>query len=86
MSHTLESVRLHIIDYLRTRFGGSLEVNEHSRLIQDLSIDSLQVFEIMEDLEETYQIVVPLEVLYKPHLQTVSELAQEVLHLLEQKG
>ena len=83
MFHTLESVQQHIIGYLRAKLGGSLEVNEHSRLIQDLNITSLQVFEIMEEIEETYQIVVPLEVLYQPRLQTVSDLAEEVMHLLK---
>ena len=85
MAHTYESVLRHLTGYLHGRVEGSPEVNENSRLVQDLGIDSLRAFEIVEDLEDAYQIVVPLEVLYKRQIQTVSDLTREIVRLLDKK-
>ena len=85
MVHTYETVLAHITAYLHDRLDGAPEVDEKSRLIEDLSIDSLQAFEIMEDLEDAYQVVVPLETLYKRQIRTVSDLASQIMRLLEKK-
>ena len=83
MSHTYEDVLQHIVDFLRNKLKGAAEVDENANLTKDLNVDSLLVFAIVEDLEETYQIVVPLELLYKQKIQTVAELAKEVVRLID---
>ena len=83
MTHTYENVLQHITGYLHNKLEGSPEVDEHAHFTRDLNVNSLQVFEIVEELEETYQIVIPLELLYKRRIQTVAELVQEVMRLLE---
>lgn len=85
MTHTYESVLQHITGYLHNKLEGAPEVDEDAHFTKDLNINSLQVFEIVEELEETYQIVIPLELLYKQRIQTVAELVEEVMRLLEKR-
>lgn len=83
LHHTYEDVLQHIIGFLRNRLEGAPEIDKNSHLIKDLNVNSLLVFEIVEELEVTYQIVVPLELLYKERIQTVAELANEVMRLTD---
>ncbi len=85
MTHTYESVLQHITGYLHNKLAGALEVDAQAHFTKDLNVNSLQVFEIVEELEETYQIVIPLELLYKQRIQTVAELVEEVMRLLEKR-
>ncbi len=85
MTHTYESVLQHITSYLHNKLAGAPEVDAQAHFTKDLNINSLQVFEIVEELEETYQIIIPLELLYKQHIQTVAELVEEVMRLLEKR-
>jgi len=64
MTHTYESVLQHITSYLHNKLAGAPEVDAQAHFTKDLNINSLQVFEIVEELEETYQIIIPLELLY----------------------
>jgi acyl carrier protein len=82
MSQTYEDVLKHIVDYLRTKLKGASEIDENTDFTRDLNVDSLLIFATVEDLEETYQIVIPLELLYQQKIQTVGELAKEVLRLI----
>lgn len=84
MPHTYEDVLQHIVGFLRKKLEGALEIDENARLTEDLNVDSLLVFAIVEDLEDTYKIVVPLELLYKHKIQTVAELAKEVVRLIDE--
>ena len=85
MPHTYESVLQHITGYLHNKLAGAPEVDAQAHFTRDLNVNSLQVFEIVEELEETYQIVIPLELLYKQRIQTVAELVEEVIRLLEKR-
>ena len=85
MSHTYEDVLQHIVAYLRNKLKGSPEIDENADFTRDLNVDSLLIFAIVEELEETYQIVVPLELLYKQKIQTVAELALEVVRLIDKR-
>lgn len=85
MAHTYDSVLRHIIGYLHGRLERAPEVHEHSRFVADLSVDSLEAFEIVGDLEDVYQIVVPLALLQQGRIQTVADLTKEIVRLLEER-
>ena len=85
MSHTYEDVLQHIVGYLRNKLKRASEIDENADFTRDLNVDSLLIFAIVEEIEETYQIVVPLELLYKQKIQTVAELAKEVMHLIDKR-
>jgi len=83
VTHTYDDVLRHITNYLHHRLEGSPLVTANSHFTQELHVDSLQVFEIVGELEEKYQVIIPLELLFKQRIQTVAQLVDEVMHLLE---
>ena len=83
MPHTYESVLQKIVEYLQSKIKGASRIDENTDFTRDLAVDSLLVFAIVEELEETYKIVIPLELFYKRKIRTVADLAKEVLHLLD---
>ena len=82
--HSYQEVLQHIVGFLQEKLEGSPPIGEEADLVKDLQVGSLLVFAIVEDLEETYQIVIPLQLLYKQKLQTVGELARQVVSLIEE--
>jgi acyl carrier protein len=85
MAHTYDSVLQHIVGYLHGRLEGAPEVHEHSRFVADLNVDSMEAFEIVGDLEDVYQIVVPLALLQQGRIQTVEDLTREIVRLLGER-
>ena len=83
MPHTYESVLQQIVEYLRSKIKEASRIDENADFTRDLAVDSLLVFAIVEELEETYKIVIPLELFYKHKIRTVADLAKEVLRLLD---
>ena len=84
MQHAYENVLRHIVVFLQGKLEGSPEIDENAHFTDDLHVGSLLIFAIVEDLEETYEIVIPLELLYKQKIQTVAQLAKEVTRLTTQ--
>ena len=53
-------------------------------LLADLGFDSLQVLELVGELEDHYNIAVPLNAL--THIRTVSQISAEVARLVAEQG
>ena len=53
------------------------EVTPETRFIADLNLDSLQVMELVANLEDTFEVIIPIE-----HLTTVQNIA-DVAALVE---
>lgn len=85
MLHTSDEVSQHIIKFLRSKLPGAPEIDPDAHFTRHLNLDSLLIFAVVEDLEETYKIVVPLDLLHKQRIQTVAELAKEVVRLIGEK-
>jgi acyl carrier protein len=49
-------------------------------LINDLNLDSLKVMEILEKLEDTYDISIPINIL--PGIRTLDDLVKEIQKLI----
>lgn len=56
--------------------GVDEEVTPEASLMEDLGLESLQIFEILEKLEAIFQIKIPGRVLMR--VDTVEELAEEI--------
>ena len=54
-----------------------------THFVSDLALSSLKIMDIMADVEDLFQIEIPLEQL--PEIRTVGDAAQRVTHLLETK-
>jgi acyl carrier protein len=55
-----------------------------SELLADLGFDSLQVLELVGELEDHFDIAIPLNSL--THIRTVAEIAAETRRLVEDGG
>jgi acyl carrier protein len=86
MAYTYEGVLKHVSGYLHDTLEGSPDVQEDSRLVEDLGVDSLKAFETVGDMEDFYQIVVPLAVLQQGRIRTVADLSNAIVGLLEAKS
>jgi acyl carrier protein len=86
MAYTYEGILKHVSGYLHDTLEGSPDVQEHSRLVEDLGVDSLKAFETVGDMEDFYQIVVPLAVLQQGQIRTVADLTNAIVGLLEAKS
>ena len=69
------------IDILKRISRRPIEPSLDSELLADLGFDSLQVLELVGELEDHFGIAVPLNDL--THIRTVSQVAQEVRTLVE---
>ena len=72
-----------ILETLRDRLkplSGDKEVNAQTDLVGDLGLDSLQVMELLMEMEDAFDISIPVNVM--ADVRTVDELAGAVKTLL----
>lgn len=72
------------IDILKRLSRRPIEPTPSSELLADLGFDSLQVLELVGELEDHFGIAIPLNSL--THIKTVSDIAAEVRRLVEDGG
>ncbi len=58
------------------------DISADTHFISDLALSSLKVMNLMADVEDLFEIEIPLEQL--PEIRTVGDAAQRVVTLLEQ--
>ncbi len=68
-----------IYEVLRPFAKQGLLLNEDSELVTELGLTSLQVMELIEQIEDYFDISVPLNIL--PDIRTVRDLAQQLERL-----
>ncbi|MGK2905729.1 MAG: acyl carrier protein [Desulfuromonadales bacterium] len=56
-------------------------IHEDTELVNDLGFDSLRVMEMLNDVEDVFDITYPLNSLSE--LQTVKDLATQIQHIIE---
>jgi len=66
-----------------SRFS-SKEVREDSRLMADLHLDSVEVMDLVAELEDHFGVVLPIEQLHE--LGTVEKMARCLWALLQEEG
>ena len=66
-----------LFDYLRPLAGPGVEVTQDTDLVATLGLDSNKVLDLLLDLEDDFDVLVPMEALVD--VQTVGELANVIL-------
>jgi acyl carrier protein len=66
----------HIFEILRPFAKQGILLNEDSELVTELGLTSLQVMELIEQLEDHFDISIPLNIL--PDIRTVRDLASRL--------
>jgi acyl carrier protein len=69
-----------IFAILRPLAKNGLEITADTDLVDDLSLDSLEVMEVMLEIEDTYDISVPINIL--SDIRTVGDVVLQVKKLL----
>ena len=70
------------INEVLSSFAGDRVLTEDSDLVNELGLSSLQVMELIEQIEDRFDISVPLNIL--PDIVTVRDLAQQLERLARQ--
>jgi acyl carrier protein len=79
-----EDILQQVLDILKPIVPKSvLEVTAGLDLVNDLGLDSLKVMEILENLEDTFDISIPINIL--PGIRTVEDLVVEIQKLTEEE-
>jgi acyl carrier protein len=65
---------------LTTLTQGRVEINEDTDLLGDLNLDSLQVMNFMLQIEDRFDISIPVSIL--PDVRTVKDLALQIERLV----
>ena len=73
-----------ILDIVQRLARRPVEPTLESELLADLGFDSLQVLELVGELEDHFDIAVPLNAL--THVRTVAQIAAEVRRLVATEG
>jgi acyl carrier protein len=69
---------------LQGHAGGVESIDENMLLVSDLHLDSPQVMALLLEIEDEFDVSVPLNVL--PDVETVEDLATQLHRLLEQQS
>jgi len=79
---TNEDILQQVLDILKPIVPKNVpEVTAELDLVNDLGLDSLKVMEILENLEDTFDISIPINIL--PEIRTVEDLVVEIQKLTE---
>jgi acyl carrier protein len=76
---TYEQLVQQIIDSIKDIVAQKVEIDENTDLISDLEFDSLKVMNLMEDIEDRFDISIPLNIL--PDIRTIKDLAVQLQRL-----
>ena len=71
-----ETFLTRIYEILRPFAKRGIILNEDSELVTELGLTSLQVMELIEQLEDHFDISIPLNIL--PNIRTVRDLAEQL--------
>jgi acyl carrier protein len=76
-----EKVIKEVIEILRPLVPEGQQVNAETDLVADLGLDSLKVMKLVETVEDSFDISIPLNIL--PDVRTVSDFVLAIQKLFE---
>ncbi len=82
MTNNVDAILGDVIKLLNQFIKQDIEITESLHLMRDLELDSVMVMELMMELEDYFDISIPLNSL--PDVNTVSDLAAEISKLKNQ--
>ena len=77
---TYEDIVPQVIDAIKKIVPQDVDIDENTDLISDLEFDSLKVMNLMEDVEDRFDISVPLNVLAE--VRTINDLVIQLERLI----
>lgn len=80
-NNRIQNVHAEVIEVV-SRFC-KREVTKDTKLVADLNLDSLDTAELVAEIEEHFDVVIPMEKL--PEIRTVGDIAQNLVLLCQRK-
>lgn len=77
-----EDILEQITEALRPYAQKSQDLNENTELVADLGLDSVQVMQLLLEIEDRLDVSIPLNIL--PDVRTVKDLALQLQKLTDQ--
>lgn len=71
-----------VYEVLRTFIKEGQELNEETELVADLNLDSVKVMELLLNIEDSFDISIPLNIL--PDVRTVKDLSLQIQKITEE--
>ncbi len=72
----IKAIMLEIQNQLRSRTSDSTKIGPQTNITRDLGLDSLAIMDFIFDLEDSFDISIPMERIAE--VQTISDLAQAI--------
>lgn len=74
-----EEILNQVYEVLKPHAKGGQKLGEETELVADLGLDSVQVLELLLEIEDQFDISIPLNAL--PDLRTVKDLSAELFRM-----
>lgn len=78
-----ESILSQLYDILRPHGQDGQTLSEETELVADLNLDSLKVMELLLEVEERFDISIPLNIV--SDVRTIGDFAKQIEQLLEHR-
>ena len=77
-----EEILSDIIKFIARLVPEGQQLTPDTDLVADLGFDSLKVMKLLEDIEDTYDISIPLNIL--PEIRTVGDFSEQLQRIIEE--
>jgi len=71
-----------VLEFIRPLVPEGQTLTPETDLVADLGFDSLKVMRLLEDIEDTYDVSIPLNIL--PDIRTVRDFSDQLKRILEE--
>jgi len=71
-----------VLEFIRPLVTEGQTLTPETDLVADLGFDSLKVMRLLEDIEDTYDVSIPLNIL--PDIRTVRDFSDQLKRILEE--
>jgi acyl carrier protein len=84
LASQIDNVEAEIIKVMEARIPAGVQVSAQTRIARDLGLDSVAVMDFVMDIEDHFDISIPLDRIAE--VETVEDLRNAVEALLKEKG
>lgn len=84
MASQVDNIEAEIIQVVAARIPAGIQVSAQTRIARDLGLDSVAVMDFVMDIEDHFDISIPLDRVAE--VETVGDLSSAVEALLKEKG
>jgi acyl carrier protein len=84
LARHVDNVEAEIIKVVAARIPAGVQVSAQTRIARDLGLDSVAVMDFVMDIEDHFDISIPLDRIAE--VETVDDLRRAVEELLKEKG